>query len=104
MTDRIEAIRARYSAEDGWFYHDINALLAEVDSLRLSLEYQDGQTASLHGVIAELRALAPVAPDAEPGGGDPWCREESCTWRHWRSGSMPTHRRGDDCPTPGGAS
>lgn len=35
-----------------------------------------------------------VASDQE----DPWCREERCRHRHWRSGSMPTHRRGADCP------
>ena len=29
---------------------------------------------------------------------DPWCREENCEWRNWRSGSMPTHKRGRDCP------
>lgn len=27
-----------------------------------------------------------------------WCMEERCQHRHWRSGSMPTHRRGEDCP------
>lgn len=27
-----------------------------------------------------------------------WCMEERCRHRHWRSGSMPTHRRGEDCP------
>lgn len=26
-----------------------------------------------------------------------WCMEESCRYRHWRSGSMPTHKRGSDC-------
>ena len=31
---------------------------------------------------------------------DEWCREESCQYRHWRSGSMPTHRRGAGCPQP----
>ena len=30
--------------------------------------------------------------------GDGWCRDESCRHRHWRSGDMPTHRRGEDCP------
>lgn len=29
-----------------------------------------------------------------------WCYEELCRWRHWRSGSMPTHRRGGACPEP----
>ncbi|QYC53744.1 hypothetical protein SEA_LEROY_78 [Gordonia phage Leroy] len=29
---------------------------------------------------------------------DEWCREESCRYRHWRSGDMPTHRRGEHCP------
>lgn len=27
-----------------------------------------------------------------------WCMREDCRHRNWRSGSMPTHRRGDDCP------
>lgn len=30
---------------------------------------------------------------------DEWCREESCQYRHWRSGSMPTHKRGAGCPS-----
>jgi len=29
---------------------------------------------------------------------DPYCREENCEYRHWTSGSMPTHRRGSKCP------
>ncbi len=33
---------------------------------------------------------------------DKWCREETCVHRHWRSGSMPTHRRGESCPKPFG--
>ena len=31
---------------------------------------------------------------------DEWCRKESCRYRHWRSGSMPTHKRGSECPPP----
>lgn len=31
---------------------------------------------------------------------DCWCREEACRYRHWHSGSMPTHRRGTECPPP----
>lgn len=27
-----------------------------------------------------------------------WCMEERCRCRHWLSGSMPTHQRGEDCP------
>ncbi|MGH3975185.1 MAG: hypothetical protein ACRDS9_17925 [Pseudonocardiaceae bacterium] len=70
MTDRIGAIRARLSNANGLgldevvarhYREDVPWLLAEVDSLRLSLEYQDGQTASLHGVIAELRAVGAEA-------------------------------------------
>lgn len=38
-------------------------------------------------------------PPTEPAT-DPWCREESCEHRHWRSGSMPTHKRGASCPAP----
>jgi len=29
---------------------------------------------------------------------DPYCREENCEFRHWTSGSMPTHQRGPSCP------
>ena len=29
---------------------------------------------------------------------DEWCHEESCRYRRWRSGSIPTHKRGGDCP------
>lgn len=32
---------------------------------------------------------------------DPWCRREDCQYRNWRSGSMPTHRRGAGCPGEG---
>lgn len=31
---------------------------------------------------------------------DEWCREEGCEFRHWRSGDMPTHKRGERCPDP----
>lgn len=29
---------------------------------------------------------------------DEYCRREDCRYRHWRSGPMPTHRRGTECP------
>lgn len=29
---------------------------------------------------------------------DTYCHDEHCQHRHWTSGSMPTHRRGTDCP------
>lgn len=29
---------------------------------------------------------------------DEYCFAEHCRYRHWQSGSMPTHRRGDTCP------
>lgn len=32
---------------------------------------------------------------------DLWCRSEDCRHRYWRSGSMPTHRLGADCPEGG---
>lgn len=31
---------------------------------------------------------------------DEYCFSEKCQYRHWRSGSMPTHRKGDGCPKP----
>jgi hypothetical protein len=36
-----------------------------------------------------------VAATPEP---DEWCMDEKCDHRHWRSGSMPTHKRGAQCP------
>lgn len=27
-----------------------------------------------------------------------WCYAENCRYRHWRSGDMPTHRKGEHCP------
>lgn len=29
---------------------------------------------------------------------DEYCFAEHCRYRHWQSGSMPTHRKGDGCP------
>lgn len=45
---------------------------------------------------AALAALSRPVPDDT----DPWCREESCEYRHWTSGDMPTHKRGSTCPAP----
>jgi hypothetical protein len=56
------------------------------------------------GGIEALRTLDALieskAVPVEPQRADEWCREESCQHRHWRSGSMPTHKRGRDCPEP----
>lgn len=51
---RLNEIRERYSDPDGYdgTADDVAWLLAEIDSLRLSLEYQDGQTESLHAEVA----------------------------------------------------
>ena len=38
----------------------------------------------------------------EPAQADQWCRSETCRYRHWTSGSMPTHKMGHDCPTEQG--
>lgn len=47
--------------------------------------------------VTEWEAVRDATPPSDP---DPWCRDESCRHRTWRSGTMPTHRRGDDCPAP----
>lgn len=53
---------------------------------------------------ALMRArLNDATPSDPPQVERPWCYEESCAHRHWRSGSMPTHRRGTSCPTPASA-
>jgi hypothetical protein len=49
--------------------------------------------------VAAKRIRAALAQPATDEGGDEWCRREDCRHRHWRSGSMPTHRRGTDCPS-----
>ena len=38
----------------------------------------------------------------EPAQADQWCRSETCRYRHWTSGSVPTHKIGHDCPTEQG--
>lgn len=57
-----------------------------------------------HDHVAEvIAALMPeasesvewVAESVDPE----WCYSENCRHRHWRSGSMPTHRLGADCPS-----
>lgn len=48
----------------------------------------------LREVTAALDSLLALVPEPAEDG----CMEESCRYRHWRSGSMPTHTRGADCP------
>ena len=43
-------------------------------------------------VIAHAMTPAPQVVE------DVWCRNETCRYRHWTSGSMPTHKIGHDCP------
>lgn len=76
------------------------------DQLRFRLELFGGVVGTLSKRITptERRILAALLHEAaerlsnvvEPA--DEWCREESCRYRHWRSGSMPTHKRGSECP------
>ena len=47
---------------------------------------------------AEIARLREVI-DAYENPTDEWCYEENCRYRHWRSGNMPTHMRGRECPT-----
>lgn len=47
-----------------------------------------------------MRALQPYAIPTAEQPVDEWCREERCEYRHWASGSMPTHKRGHRCPAP----
>lgn len=54
-------------------------------------DYNAAKASFLDRAEAEIERLNAPAPD-------PWCREESCRYRHWRSGSMPTHERGTTCP------
>ncbi|WP_162834260.1 hypothetical protein [Amycolatopsis circi] len=41
-----------------------------------------------------------ISEDHEKPAQDIWCRSESCQFRNWRSGSVPTHERGPGCPPP----
>lgn len=72
----------------------------DLDRLRLAAEGAAGGPPSAEQVdalIAYADALEAELAARQPSE-DEWCREESCVHRHWRSGGMPTHRRGDDCP------
>ncbi|URC17686.1 hypothetical protein SEA_TARDUS_71 [Gordonia phage Tardus] len=54
-----------------------------------------GPRVTLKAVLAEHDVAEQILGSLEA---DEWCKEESCRHRHWRSGAMPTHRRGADCP------
>lgn len=110
------AVRERIAAESDELSEDDALLLVEaayraghgaaeralVERMtKLADEWGAHNSDTYKGHAAQLRAaLAPAAPGNDAGGEreDEWCREESCRWRHWRSGDMPTHRRGSDCP------
>ena len=55
---------------------------------------RDGRSAA-NAEIARLREVI----DAYENPTDEWCYEENCRYRHWRSGNMPTHMRGRECPS-----
>jgi hypothetical protein len=87
-----------------------------MDSMRTAVTQRTtggGEWAGIHDGILQPLAMAAMgamqsipsrllADCAAPSESDldPWCREEPCRYRHWRSGPMPTHRRGSECPTP----
>ncbi|QDF18709.1 hypothetical protein SEA_PUPPER_223 [Gordonia phage Pupper] len=51
--------------------------------------------------LANQGPPGPVGPQGETTvvtDDEVWCHEENCQYRHWTSGEMPTHRRGDGCP------
>ena len=50
------------------------------------------------GLCGEIDGADLARELAPPIEVDEWCREPDCRWRHWRSGDMPTHKRGGDCP------
>ncbi len=47
--------------------------------------------------MSEDQIIEQVARLIDPQG-DPWCWDEGCRYRTWRSGSMPTHLLTEDCP------
>lgn len=69
---------------------------------RLVIGWGGTATTSTQLRAEELQDIVNAAADqygitAQPP--DPWCRDESCQFRNWRSGDMPTHRKGDGCPS-----
>lgn len=56
----------------------------------------DGEVFIIDPREVEIVRTADSAP-----GDDGWCRREDCQYRNWRSGSMPTHRKGAGCPNEG---
>lgn len=67
-------------------------------TMEMTIDSSDDDTVAAAG-LPQWRPQHPpeTEPEPEPDG---WCREESCEYRNWRSGSMPTHMRGPSCPSP----
>ncbi|AXQ63931.1 hypothetical protein SEA_HORUS_79 [Gordonia phage Horus] len=106
----------RYKAESEQRWNELLAALAERDHWRAEAEKARTPDASnpkdLRSVadllerVINVRRSPNTCPDLRAAAdrlesestADEWCREESCRYRHWRSGDMPTHRRGEHCP------
>lgn len=54
--------------------------------------------AVLLGAIRRALADQALPSEATTDETDEWCMAKNCQWLHWRSGSLPTHRRGSECP------
>jgi hypothetical protein len=86
-----------------WFLSDNNdgeewGITDGVEFYPLHIASQTEIGLAIKGTIERANAAALAAtPQPEP---DEWCREETCRYRHWRSGSIPTHTRGTNCPAP----
>lgn len=73
----------------------LEGILNSVPEWVLLLEHEH----AIEDAIALLESLSARVTQAETES-DPYCREERCEFRHWTSGSMPTHKRGRSCPAP----
>lgn len=70
--------------------------LAKIQATSLRAAHRADMARNWLDVLAIIERAALAQPATDEGG--QWCRREDCRHRHWRSGDMPTHRRGDDCP------
>ena len=72
---------------------------AQVNTILYRYDHPQDHPGGHYGVAEATRDLnTALTPAPTPQGvEDVWCRSETCTWRHWRSG-FPTHQFGSDCP------
>lgn len=78
----------------------LQAIKASVADMERNSDDGSAYCAGVRDMAATIRHIIEREcgqEDAEINDGT-WCFAEHCRYRHWRSGSMPTHQRGEHCP------